>query len=196
MPAPKTNIFTHPIPAATVGRDYNRTWGWPIHMGDFHQQIENCLPDLWRYAFALTRNRDAADDLLQDGVERAWRKRDLWQPSGTFKSWAMKVVLNTYRSQLRSPAQRQAVAPLDDIAQTVAAADTLTDQLALGETARAMADLPEEQRQALLSVVVGGLSYKEAAETLDIPIGTLMSRLGRARAALKAAMQTDESQVS
>ncbi|KJZ19545.1 RNA polymerase sigma factor [Loktanella sp. S4079] len=164
-------------------------------MGDFHQQIENCLPDLWRYAFALTRNRDAADDLLQDGVERAWRKRALWQPSGTVKAWAMKVLLNTYRSQVRSPALKQETAPLDDISTTVAAVDRLNDQLALGETARAMAQLPPEQREALLSVVIGGLSYKEAAETLEIPIGTLMSRLGRARANLKAMMQTNEGPV-
>jgi RNA polymerase sigma-70 factor (ECF subfamily) len=108
----------------------------------------------------------------------------------------MKVLLNTYRTQLRAPARRHVTAPLDDIAQTVPAIDTLADQLALAETARAMATLPEDQREALLSVVVGGLSYKEAAATLDIPLGTLMSRLGRARAALKAAMQPVESPVS
>ncbi|MDO6588827.1 RNA polymerase subunit sigma [Loktanella sp. D2R18] len=165
-------------------------------MSNFQQQISDCMPDLWRYAFALTRNRDAADDLLQDAVERAWRKRAMWEPTGTVKAWAMKVLLNTYRTQLRAPARRHATAPLEDIAQTVPAADTLDDQLALAETARAMATLPEEQREALLSVVVGGLSYKDAAATLDIPIGTLMSRLGRARAALKAAMQPVESPVS
>ena len=164
-------------------------------MSNFQQQISDCLPDLWRYAYALTRNRDAADDLLQDAVERAWRKREMWQPTGSVKAWAMKVLLNTYRTQLRSPARRHVISPLDDIAQTVPATDTLADQLALSETARAMATLAQEQREALLSVVVGGLSYKDAAETLDIPVGTLMSRLGRARAALKAAMQPVESPV-
>lgn len=168
-------------------------WGWQFNMGDFHRRIEICLPDLWRYAYALTRDPDAADDLLQDGVERAWRKRDLWRPTGTFKSWAMKVVLNTYRTQLRSPAHQNITAPINDITLNIAATDTLADQLTLIETARAIESLSPEQREALLTVVVSGLSYKEAAETLNIPIGTLMSRLARARSALKATMTMEKN---
>jgi RNA polymerase sigma-70 factor (ECF subfamily) len=158
-------------------------------MSDFQTQLQACLPDLWRYGMSLTRNRDAADDLLQDAVERALRKQHLYQPTGTVKAWSMTVLLNVFRSQKQRDTRRPDPAPIETVA-NLPASDPLEHHLALGETARALDTLPEEQRDALLTVVIGGLSYKEAAETLDLPIGTLMSRLGRARAGLRAATQT------
>ncbi len=155
-------------------------------MSAYEKELQACLPDLWRYGYALTRNRDTADDLVQDCAERALRKRRLWRPTGPLKPWLMKMLLNLYRNQLRSQSRRPVLVELAH--DNSAAQDPLPAKLALGETARAIQTLPEEQRQALLLVVLGGLSYKDAALALEIPQGTLMSRIARARAALRSEM--------
>ncbi len=157
-------------------------------MADFHKEMEACLPILWRYAYSLTRNRDAADDLVQDCVERALKKRQLWKPDGSLKSWLMTILINVYRNQLRSQKSRGATTPIDDLVVEPAARDTLSGRLDLNDTASALTHLADDQREVLLLVALGGLSYKEAAQALGIPLGTLMSRLGRARAQLRAIM--------
>ena len=157
-------------------------------MPQFRAQLQHCLPDLWRYAYALTRDRHLADDLVQDCAERALRKRDLWQQTGALKPWLMKMLLNLYKNQLRSQSRRPQLVAIDDMHHDPAAADALDQKLALSQTARAMTQLPEDQREALLLVVLGGVSYKQAAEALNVPLGTLMSRLGRARAKLRDLM--------
>lgn len=154
-------------------------------MAEFRTQLQDCLPDLWRYGVALTHDRTAADDLVQDCAERALNKQDLWQQQGELKPWLMKMMLNLYRNQLRSSASRPRLVGMDDMTVEPSVADNTHDRLALSQTARAMRHLPDDQREVLLTVVLGGLSYKQAAETLDIPMGTLMSRLGRARTRLR-----------
>lgn len=164
-------------------------------MADFEDQIRACLPDLWRYAYSLTRNRDQADDLVQDCAERALKKRHLWDPSGSLRGWLATILLNIRRNQLRSGLVRKPAEPLDALPFEPAATETLSGRLDLQDTLRALARLPEEQRDALTIVVLAGLSYKEAADTLDIPVGTLMSRISRARAGLRQATgQTDAAQ--
>lgn len=155
-------------------------------MPEFRAQLQDCLPDLWRYAYALSRDKNTADDLVQDCAERALRKRDLWQQTGALKPWLMKMLLNLYRNQLRSQSRRPQLVAMDDMHHDPAAADTLDQKLALSQTAHALQTLPDDQREALLLVVLGGVSYKQAAEALDLPLGTLMSRIGRARAKLRA----------
>ncbi|MCF6317472.1 MAG: RNA polymerase sigma factor [Marinosulfonomonas sp.] len=157
-------------------------------MPQFRNQLQQCLPDLWRYAYALTRDRHMADDLVQDCAERALRKRDLWQQTGALKPWLMKMLLNLYKNQLRAHSRRPHLVAIDDMHHDPAAPDALEQKLALSQTARAMGQLPEDQREALLLVVLGGVSYKQAAEALNVPLGTLMSRLGRARAKLREMM--------
>lgn len=157
-------------------------------MKQFKQQLQACLPDLWRYAFALCRDRTLADDLVQDCAERALRKHALWQQEGELKPWLMKMLLNLYRNQLRTQSRRPRLVAMDDITVEPAATEALEGKLALAQTARAIQTLPQEQREALLMVVLGGVSYKQAAEALDVPMGTLMSRLGRARAKLRDMM--------
>ncbi|MEL6169260.1 MAG: RNA polymerase sigma factor [Pseudomonadota bacterium] len=161
-------------------------------MHSFQDRVVEYLPDLWRYALSLTRNRDAADDLVQDCVERAIRKQALWQPSGSLKAWLMTLLLNQFRNNLASGKGRPSPMPIDEMVSEPRAAETLAPRLDLADTARALTTLPEDQRETLLLVVVGGLSYREAAEALDIPLGTLMSRLGRARAALRVALGQNE----
>ena len=154
-------------------------------MQQFLDEIEGCVPALRRYARALTRDADRADDLVQDCIERAIRKRRLWAPTGPLRAWLFKLLLNVYRNDLRASRRRGGQVPLDDMAVEPAVPPPQPGRIALAETARALDRLPAEQREALLLVVLEGLSYEEAAGIIGIPAGTLMSRLGRARAALR-----------
>jgi len=160
-------------------------------MHAYQQELQNCLPDLWRYAYALCRNADTADDLVQDCAERALRKRRLWRPTGPLKPWLIKMIRNIYLNDLRARRARPNTITMDQMTNQPIAVDALSDRLALSETARALSALQEDQRDVLLLIVVGGLSYKDAAISLDIPLGTLMSRLGRARSKLREVTSQD-----
>ncbi|MEQ1770563.1 MAG: sigma-70 family RNA polymerase sigma factor [Devosia sp.] len=155
-------------------------------MQQFLDEIEGIVPALRRYARALTRNADRADDLVQDCIERAIRKQALWQPTGSLQSWLFRMLLNIYRNDLRQMRRRSDQVPLAMMTVEPAVAPAQPGRIALAEMARAIDTLPTDQREALLLVVLEGQSYSEAADILSIPIGTLMSRLGRARAALRA----------
>ncbi len=154
-------------------------------MQQFLDEIEECVPALRRYARALTRNADRADDLVQDCLERAIRKQGLWQPTGPLKGWLFRILLNLYRNELRTSRRRGEHVPVETMIVEPSVAPQQPGRIALAEAARAIDTLADEQREALLLVVLEGLSYSEAAHVLGIPIGTLMSRLGRARAALR-----------
>lgn len=154
-------------------------------MSAFLDEIEAAVPALRRYARALTRDADRADDLVQDCLERAIRKRGLWRPTGPLKAWLFRVLLNLYRNQLRQERRRGESVALDPGAWEPSIPPPQPGRLALAEMARAIDTLADEQREALLLVVLEGLSYADAAAILGIPIGTLMSRLSRARTALR-----------
>jgi RNA polymerase sigma-70 factor (ECF subfamily) len=153
----------------------------------FLDEIEGSVPALRRYARALTRNADRADDLVQDCIERAIRKRALWKPTGSLKSWLFRILLNLYRNELRVTRRRGEHVAVETLLVEPSVAPAQPGRVALAEMAKAIETLAAEQREALLLVVLEGLSYSEAAEVIGIPMGTLMSRLGRARAALRAA---------
>lgn len=154
-------------------------------MQDFLTEIEGYVPALRRYARALTRDADHADDLVQDCIERAIRKRRLWSPTGPLRAWLFRMLLNLYRNELRATRRKGAEVPLEALTVEPATPAPQLGRIALAEIARAVERLPLEQREALLLVVLEGMSYQEAAGIIGIPAGTLMSRLGRARAALK-----------
>jgi RNA polymerase sigma-70 factor (ECF subfamily) len=151
----------------------------------FLDEMEKSVPALRRYARALTRNADRADDLVQDCLERAIRKRALWAPKGTVEAWLFKLLVNIWRNDLRSTRRRGEHVPIDGMLVEPAVAAAQPGRIALAEMSRALDTLPAEQREALLLVVLEDKPYAEAAEILSIPIGTLMSRISRARAALK-----------
>lgn len=151
----------------------------------FLDEIEVCVPALRRYARALTRNADRADDLVQDCLERAIRKRRLFMPTGPLEAWLFKLLLNCYRNNLRYARRHPEHGPIEALAVEPATPPPQPGRLALAETARAMDRLPDEQREALLLVALHGFAYDEAAKILGIPEGTLMSRLSRGRAALR-----------
>lgn len=160
-------------------------------MSQLMDEIEDCVPALRRYARALTHDPDRADDLVQDSLERAIRKRGLWRPSGSVRSWMFRILLNVHRNDIRRLRRSPAPVSLEAMpAGDLAGPDVQPGRLALAETARAMQALPLEQREVLLLVAVEEMSYAEAAEVLTIPVGTLMSRLARARAALRGLTQT------
>lgn len=155
-------------------------------MSDFLDQIEACVPALRRYARALTRDADMADDLVQDCLERAISRRGLFRPAGPMRAWLFTILLNLYRNGLRTTRRRAPTIALETMPIEPAAPPPQPGYIALAEMARAIETLPTEQKEALLLIALEGLGYAEAAEILGIPQGTLMSRLGRARAALRA----------
>lgn len=153
-------------------------------MSDFLDQVEACVPALRRYARALTRNADLADDLVQDCLERAISRRGLFRPTGPVRAWLFTILLNLHRNALRT-SRRQGVAVDIDTMPDLSTPAPQPGHVALAELARAIDTLPLEQKEALLLVTLEGLAYQEAAGILKIPLGTLMSRLGRARSALR-----------
>ena len=153
---------------------------------DFLDEISATVPVLRRYARALTRDMDRADDLVQDCLERAIRKRGLFRPTGPVRPWLFRMLLNLYRNSLRSERRRGAHVPIELLAIEPSLPAPQPGRIALGEMARALDRLSAEQREALLLVALDDMSYAEAAAALGIPVGTLMSRLGRARATLRA----------
>lgn len=161
-------------------------------MNQVLDEIEQHVPALRRYARALTRDVTSADDLVQDCLERALRKKALWRPTGSVRSWLFRILINVHRNQLRSPRYKTELHPVETLPEPSTPAPQ-TSRLALAEVARALDKIDPDQAQALLLVVVEGLTYEEAAHSLDIPIGTLMSRLSRARAALKKMTDAPET---
>ena len=154
-------------------------------MGDLIAEIEACVPALRRYARALTRNADVADDLVQDCLERALARRGLFRPQGPVRAWLFTILLNLYRNGLRTSRRRGETVAIEDMPSEPMTPAAQPGHMALAEIARAIEALPPEQKEALLLVVLEGVSYAEAAGILGIPQGTLMSRLSRARAALR-----------
>ena len=153
-------------------------------MDQFLDQVEACVPALRRYARALTRNVDLADDLVQDCLERAIAKRGLFRPTGPVRAWLFTILLNLYRNDLRSSHRRGEQVDIDSIPELSTPAPQ-PGHIALAELARAIETLPLDQKEALLLVTLEGIPYAEAAGIIGIPLGTLMSRLGRARTALR-----------
>jgi RNA polymerase sigma-70 factor (ECF subfamily) len=148
-------------------------------LGTFHQDIEAAIPALRRYARALTRDAETADDLVQDTLVRALRSEHLFH-GGDVRSWLYTILTNLNRNRLRSLARRPMLTPIEDND-----APSAGPEAGGRDIERALALLVDEQRTALLLVVLEGLTYREVAEVQGVPIGTVMSRLARARVQIK-----------
>ncbi len=153
-------------------------------MVDFLDELQANVPALRRYARALARDIDRADDLVQDCLERAMSRRLLFRPQGPLRPWLYTILTNLHRNSLRNERRHGTPLDIDDVPEPSIPAPQPA-HLALAELARAIDTLPLEQKEALLLVTLEGLAYAEAAKILDIPLGTLMSRLGRARMSLR-----------
>jgi RNA polymerase sigma factor (sigma-70 family) len=144
------------------------------------------VPRLRRYARALAGNRDDADDLVQDTLERAWAKSALWRGVVDMRGWLFSIMHNLHVDGVRRP--RVATQTIDDDTPEVAMAPTQGERLAVLDLQAALDLLPIEQKEIVLLVALEDMAYAEVAKTLGIPIGTVMSRLSRGRERLRALM--------
>lgn len=151
--------------------------------------VEALIPRLRRYARALSGSREAADDLTQDTLERAWAKRSLWRPGSSLRAWLFTVMQNVHVNGVKA-ARGIAPAAVDAEECCAPAEDSSVETgIVLGELRVALAALPDDQRAVVLLIGLEQLSYAEAAEVLGIPVGTVMSRLARGRERLRVLLE-------
>jgi RNA polymerase sigma-70 factor (ECF subfamily) len=163
-------------------------------MTGFSQQLVELVPRLRRFARALTRSDADSDDLTQAAIEKALVHGASWQPGTRLDSWLFRIAQNLWRDELR--AHRRRAEPLEE--ETLAGEDgrvSFQRQLEVRDVARAFDKLPEEQRVVMALVVLEGMRYQEAAHTLGVPVGTVMSRLARARSCLAAVVSGDRGRL-
>ncbi|RIY03214.1 sigma-70 family RNA polymerase sigma factor [Aureimonas flava] len=153
------------------------------------------LAPLRRYALSLTRDRGDAEDLVHDALVKAIERERQFRPGRDARAWLFSILHNTFVDRRRAQVARAGVESAARPDADVAMPAPQDASLRLQDVRRAFLDLPEEQREALHLVAIEGLSYDEAAAALDIPVGTLVSRVSRARARLRAIDQDDGSNV-
>lgn len=153
-------------------------------------QLGPLLPRLRRFARVITRHVADADDLVQVAVEKALARADQWRPGSKLDSWMFGIMKNAWIDEIRSRRRRERVHAPEEAGFAVGDASAAVREIALSVQV-ALSQLPEDQRIAVALVLIEGLSYKDAAETLGIPIGTLTSRLARGREALQAILGDD-----
>ena len=159
-------------------------------LDEFTLRVNELIPRLRRYARALTGERTAADDLVQDTLERAWVKLHLWRSGSDLRAWLFTIMHNVHVNQVRSRATT-ATLPLDDDMPDAPVRATQADMLEVRDIDSALQRLPVEQREVLLLIALEHLSYQGTADALGIPIGTVMSRLARARDRLRIMLGAD-----
>jgi len=157
-------------------------------MSQINSLIEEQIPRLRRYARALVGDRNRADDLVQDTLERAWSKQQQWRPDSDIRAWMFTIMHNHFVNQLRQNANAGVHVPLDDEAQEIPVRATQDDELEVHDLMSAIGRLPEEFREVVLLVGLEQMRYEEVAQVLDVPLGTVMSRLSRGREKLRAIM--------
>jgi RNA polymerase sigma-70 factor, ECF subfamily len=180
--------------AALEASDARRASG--LNDEAFKQQIAVVIPQLRAFGRSLSGSTDRADDLVQEAVLRAWAARDRFQEGTSFKAWTFTILRNLFLSQMR---RTRFTAEWDELAaERVLAAPADQDRhIHVADVQRALDRLPEAQREALVLVGAGGVTYEEAAEICDCPIGTIKSRVARGRTALIAMIEgVDEAEAA
>ena len=145
-----------------------------------------------RYARALTRNRERADDLVQDTLGRALIKEEFWQPGTNLRAWLFTIMHNQNVNNVRRDVRESGALDIEGISVALPATTDPTASRQIFELERALARLPLEQRQVILLVGLEGMSYQDAAGILVIPVGTVRSRLSRGRDALRKLLDMEE----
>ena len=163
-------------------------------MDAFQTDLVELLPRLRRLARVLARDFADADDLVQLAVERALVRREQWQAGTRLDSWMFRIMKNAWIDETRARARTGKVIQAGVEADQIADAGVASMELRLEASAaeRALAALPEDQRLAVALVLIDGLSYREAADVLEVPMGTLTSRLVRGRMALQESLEGAE----
>lgn len=157
---------------------------------DFRNAVIAALPRLRRFCQGLAGNAQDGDDLMQATVERALSRANQFETGTRIDSWMFRIAQNLRIDAARSTQRRGQQVPIEDLPDTIGedGRTTLENRSDLVAANRALQAVPDEQRAAFLLVVVEGLSYREAAEVLEVPVGTIMSRLARARGRIEQAI--------
>ena len=157
-------------------------------MNEFGRLLESEIPRMRRYARALTRNTAKADDLVQSSLVRALEKQHLWQPGSNLRAWLSTILHNQHVNDVRHSLREGSLGPVED-AEPVWRVDPVVDaSLQLRDLERGINTLSHEQREVLLLVGLEGMRYEQVATILGIPVGTVRSRLSRARTTLRLLM--------
>jgi RNA polymerase sigma-70 factor, ECF subfamily len=160
-------------------------------MDKIHPLFAAEIPRLRRYARALLRNRDGADDLVQDTLLRGLEKLHLYEPGTNFRAWLFTVMHNLYVNNHRRASRRGPTIHIEKV--QLSTPPSQVSSVELRELERAMASLPEDQRTTLLLIGLEGMRYEDVAQICDVPIGTVRSRLSRAREALRHMLKGEDS---
>jgi RNA polymerase sigma-70 factor, ECF subfamily len=160
---------------------------------DFLMDLESCIPSLRCYARALLHDRADADDLVQDCLERAIARRHLWYGGTSTRPWLLRILRNLYLNQVRGRRAHPTPISLDELEFQPAGMEAPGAGITLREMQAALAVLDEEQRHVLTMVALTGMTYRECALALGVPVGTVMSRLARARARLRQILEGQAS---
>jgi RNA polymerase sigma-70 factor, ECF subfamily len=157
-------------------------------VADIYRSIEAEIPRLRRYARALARDAAAADDLVQDCLTRALDKLHLWREGTDLRAWLFTILHNQYVNHVRRSVREGSMVRLNEIEPILTRAPPQGRSLELRDLERAVARLPDEQRTVILLVGLEGMHYEEVAAVLNVPVGTVRSRLSRGRDALRRLM--------
>jgi RNA polymerase sigma-70 factor (ECF subfamily) len=165
-------------------------------MTTIRDELVTLLPRLRRFSLSVTGNVQDGEDLLHSALERALRHESSWQRGTRLDSWMYRIIRNLWIDERRAKRNQDVSLEVTGDAVLEDSRDTAEHLLDLTQARRAMMALPEEQRSVLCLVVLEGMTYQEAATALDVPIGTVMSRLSRARAAMVGRLSNDSSRIS
>jgi RNA polymerase sigma-70 factor, ECF subfamily len=164
-----------------------------VQMSEFGRLLEREIPRMRRYARALTRNTVKSDDLVQSSLVRALEKQHLWQPGSNLRAWLFTILHNQYVNDVRHALRQGSLGPVEDAEPVWSVEPVAEASLQLADLQRAINTLSHEQREVLLLVCLEGMRYEQVATILDIPVGTVRSRLSRARTTLRLLMDGAES---
>lgn len=149
------------------------------------RDVEALIPNLRRFARMLVRDADHADDLVQDCLERAISREHRFEPGTNLRAWLFTILINLVRSEARKTKVRGHVVAIEDYQHLMPSPGRQDARLRVRDLNRAFAQLPKPFQEVLILVAIEGLSYEQAASILDVPIGTVRSRLSRARTQIK-----------
>src|ERR1700751_82864 len=161
-------------------------------MSEFNGLVEREIPRLRRYARALTRSADRADDLVQETLLRAISKSHLWQTGTDIRAWLFTIMHNHYVNMVRRAMRDEATVDIEQMSSSLVANTDPTASSQLRELEQSLSRLPGEQREVILLIGLEGMSYETAANILSVPVGTVRSRLSRGRDALRRLMGLPE----
>ena len=163
----------------------------PLSDSEFKVLLADVIPHLRAYGRSLSGNPDLADDLTQDTMVKAWASRERFERGTSIKAWTFVILRNTFLSQMR---RNKFQGDYDEVAveRTLSTPASQEEASEMTDLQRALMELPQDQREALILVGAGGLSYEEAANICDCALGTMKSRVSRGRAALEAIMASGQ----